>query len=81
MPRRTTSWTACSARASAASTSIAQSATDHVAGAASAVSAAAEQMEASMREVAATGAFTEQERYRREGETVDATTESTEEHA
>jgi len=34
-----------------------------------------------MREVAATGAFTEQERYRREGETVDATTESTEEHA
>ncbi len=34
-----------------------------------------------MREVAATGAFTEQERYRREGETVEATTESSEEHA
>src|ERR1035437_7256302 len=34
-----------------------------------------------MREVAATGAFREQERYRREGETVEATTESSEEHA
>jgi simple sugar transport system ATP-binding protein len=34
-----------------------------------------------MREVAATGAFKEQERYRREGETVEATTESSEEHA